>query len=380
MTDTRIVRVLALILASGCSFQASGVPGGATGDGRPPDVPGEGSSAVAYRKKITIQGSKITGTQTDFPVWIEIVDPQITAHAAADGHDIFFTDGTTALDHELVRWNPATNRLHAWVRVPTLTAGVNTAIYVEYGDPAKAVAPNPPGVFSNGFLAVWHLDDSLATTTIVDATGKTPGTASLLAPSAQVGGQLGGGIAFDPLNPGLITFTNPLSGVTPHTITAWVDQHTATTGSAVIVMGTASQDQARFLYGHQSLAGGPAPIEIGYYTDDMNPPTGGDIEGMGFTLLGWTLHGGDKKNHIFINGVELTPAGGTATTSQANTTGTAGAIGGVIAGFSAAPMAGTLDEVRIANVQRDPSWLATEYANQKTPGMFYMVDPEEVAP
>jgi hypothetical protein len=43
-------------------------------------------------------------------------------------------------------------------------------------------------------------------------------------------------------------------------------------------------------------------------------------------------------------------------------------------------MDGTLDEVRIATVTRDASWIATEFANQSSPGTFYAVGPEELAP
>jgi hypothetical protein len=42
-----------------------------------------------------------------------------------------------------------------------------------------------------------------------------------------------------------------------------------------------------------------------------------------------------------------------------------------------ARFAGTLDEVRVANVVRSPDWIATEYANQSSPGTFYTVTPAE---
>ena len=72
------------------------------------------------------------------------------------------------------------------MRLPSLNNGANTTIYVVYGDPAQAVQQNAPGVFKASFAAVWHLDDTLATTTIADATGTHAGTATGLAPMKTI--------------------------------------------------------------------------------------------------------------------------------------------------------------------------------------------------
>ncbi|GAG94589.1 unnamed protein product, partial [marine sediment metagenome] len=38
---------------------------------------------------------------------------------------------------------------------------------------------------------------------------------------------------------------------------------------------------------------------------------------------------------------------------------------------------GTTDEYRISNIARSADWIATEYANQNTPGTFLSVGPQE---
>jgi hypothetical protein len=38
---------------------------------------------------------------------------------------------------------------------------------------------------------------------------------------------------------------------------------------------------------------------------------------------------------------------------------------------------GAIDEVRVSNVARSTSWIATEYANQSLPEEFYEIDPQE---
>ena len=45
-----------------------------------------------YRKEITVDYSLIDVTLSNFPVLIDIVDPDLTAHAQSDGDDITFRD------------------------------------------------------------------------------------------------------------------------------------------------------------------------------------------------------------------------------------------------------------------------------------------------
>jgi MSHA biogenesis protein MshQ len=316
----------------------------------------------------------ITGNPVDFPVWIDLTDTDIAATALANGTDIFFTAANgTPLDYEIQSW--AAPHLQAWVRVPALVHNTDTVLYVEYGDLAKATPPNPHGVYPN-YAAVWHLDDALAASTVVDSTGAHDGTAAGLSPTAQVAAQLGGGMAFDGQGNAQITFDNPLTGNPAHTISAWVNQTLATHTSSIIVMGTNNTDQSRFLYGRYGTG---ATIGVGQYNDDW--AASNDIEGANWVLIHWVLEGANKKHHIYRNGVEISGSPHTASNAP-NTTGTMGMIGNApVPGYGGANgMFGTLDEVRIATVVRDAGWIATEYANQKTPGSFYAVGAEQAAP
>jgi hypothetical protein len=346
-----------------------------------PDAPardGSGSPVLGRRKSITIDKAKVPGPVDNFPVWIDLDDADIAAAARADGADIHFTDTNgVALDHEIQRWDAAAHRLTAWVRVPHLSASANTTIYIVYGDAAHAVAPNPAGVFMNGFAAVWHLDDALASTTVADATGTHAGTAVNFTPSQEVAAQLGGGFAFDGTSHRMVTFTNPLLGNTPHTISAWVAQASTTQHSAIVTVGTGTPDHARFVYANYLDSG---TVGVGQYSDDW-VPTGHDLRNRGWTLVHWVHEGNNKKVHIFIDGAEI--GGSPHTMSSApNTMGTAGYIGyAPEPGFGQQTgMNGALDEVRIATVTRNAAWIGTEHNNQASPATFYTVGPEEPAP
>jgi hypothetical protein len=339
-----------------------------THDG-PPDTPG----ATVRRKSITIHGGMIAGNQDDFPVWIALHDTEIGGRARDDGADIFFTDATgAALDYEIQSW--VAPDLGAWVRLPHLAHNTDATIYIEYGDQAKATAPNAPGVFKSSYAAVWHLDDSLAVEAIAEATGTHAGSATGLATGDHVPGQLGSGVSFDGTGTGMISFTNPLTGANPHTVTVWVNQTAVAHTSAIVTMGSPMTDKSRFLYGQY---GTNNSIGYGYFNDDIIPNT--NITGN-WKMLAWTLEGSNKKNHMYIDGIEL--GNGQMSGGNPATAGTAGVIGyapetdyGPDNGFS-----GVIDELRIATVMRDPSWLATEFANQSNPSAFYAVGAEEMVP
>lgn len=379
-----------LLLAGACNFTTHGAapsdatdapaidspdaPGGGDGSGS-----GSGSAVPGRKKPITIQKTKVAGAVDDFPVWIDLDDADIAASARADGSDIHFTDANgVALDHEIQSWDRTAHRLKAWVRVPHLDSNNNVTIFVGYGDVAQAVQQNPAGVFNAGFVAVWHLDDTLANNTaIADATGTHAGSAVGFNANQQVTAQLGGGFSFDGTSRSMVTFTNPLLGSTAHTISAWVDQKSTTAYSAILTVGSAGTDQARFLYGNYLNSG---TLGIGQYGDDW-VPTGHDLRNAGWTLVHWVHEGNNKKVHIFVDGVEVTGSPHTMGAAP-NTTGTAGYIGYAPEPAFGNPtgMNGGLDEVRIATVTRNAAWIGTEHNNQGSPATFYTVGAEQTAP
>jgi hypothetical protein len=387
----------ALVLVAGCSFHFAGLSSEGGDDlatasdlavqaptdlapmagadlARTSSPSGDLAMSNARRKSITVDNTKVTGNQTDFPVWIDLTDTDIAARAQANGQDIYFTaaDGTTRLDYEIQRWDAAAHRLSAWVRVPMLAANSPTVLYVYYGDASTTATPNAPGVFKSSFAAVWHLDDTLPAATIAEATGTHPGTPTL-STTTQTAAKLGGGLAFAGGND-TISFTNPLSGNQAHTISVWVNQAATTHPSAIIVVGTAVASQARWLYGHFMSA----VMAVGYYTNDWTTAT--NLDGAGWTLVHWVLEGPNGKNHLYINGAEI--SGSPMTINGINTQGTGGTIGhapepafGTNMGLT-----GTIDELRIATAQRSAGWIATEYANQSSPSTFYSVGAEQTVP
>ena len=381
MAYDRAVRAAVLVLLASCSFEHGRVPGGTASDGdidAPDDGNGGGSDtgsdsgsntgSTLRQKTITITGA-VTGTLTDFPLWVSMTDADLAADARSDGTDIHFVAGNSAtpLDFQIQSWTKSTGRLDAWVRVPSLATGAELAL--RYGDVTMAHAPDVPATFA-GYAAVWHLDDSLTNNTIVDARALRNGTAAMLGPSESVAAWLGRGISFKG-GADQITFTNPLAGTTPHTVSVWINQRATANNDAIIALGNATPNQARWFHSRFETAS----IAIGLYANDFTT-VNQDVIGDGWVLLHWVFEGTNRMTRIYRDGVQV---GTFQHNPGINTQGTAGVIGNAAAGFGDnMGINATLDEVRIINVARSAAWIAAEFANQGAGSTFYSVSAEQM--
>jgi hypothetical protein len=386
MAYDRAVRAAVLVLLASCSFEHGRVPGGTVDDGgidAPDDGNGGGSdtgggsgsdsgsntSSTLRQKTITITGA-VTGTLTDFPLWVSMTDADLAADARSDGTDIHFVTGNSAtpLDFQIQSFTKSTGRLDAWVRVPSLATGSELAL--RYGDVTMAHAPDAPGTFA-GYAAVWHLDDPLTNNTIVDARALRNGTAAMLGPSESVAAWLGRGISFKG-GADQITFTNPLTGTTPHTISLWINQRATANNDAIIALGNATPNQARWFHSRYEAA----TIAVGLYANDFTN-VNDDVIGDGWVLLHWVFEGTNRMSRIYRGGVQI--AGPFQHNAGINTQGTGGVLGNAPGGFGAdMGINATLDEVRIINVARSAAWIAAEAANQGPGSTFYSVSAEQM--
>jgi hypothetical protein len=374
--------VLAVVLA-GCTFRhgaMNGSDGSVAGDvATPHDTTGsgdgDGSAITAWRKAITIQGSMVSNTVASFPVWFDLTDSELAAHARADGSDIYFTDASdAAIPYQIQRWDPASGHLLAWFLAAQLTKNTNATFYIRYGGMQAAPAQDPPSVFA-AYAAVWHMDDPLAGAApmVSDAKGAAPGTSTNLTASRQVAAQLGGGIDFNGSTM-YVTFDNMVTGNTSSTFSAWVNERSANGMDAIVTVGSPATSQSRFLYAVYQNNN----IGAGLWNNDWQD-VGTNVQNTSWTLLHWTFDGSNNKSTVYQNGAVLANH---TFASGANTTGTtaAGWIGFAPAGWGTNYLNGILDEVRISKSVLSPDWIGIEYANQKSPSTFYSVGAAEAAP
>jgi hypothetical protein len=209
-----------------------------------------GTLSFSYRKKITIDHAKVGTTGagaylTDYPFLFNVItDADLAAHVTdAEGDDIIFrafeadNPGPSSicggvevctLDHEIESYTPATGKLVAWVRIPTVKAlgytnppnplPLNTVIYIYYGNTEITTSTqNTAAVWDSNFNAVWHMnqDPSQATSTacsglssanvVCDSTVNNLDGDSIGSMTAGdlVAGEVGSGIDFDGTDDGI---------------------------------------------------------------------------------------------------------------------------------------------------------------------------------
>lgn len=178
-------------------------------------------SGYKFRRKFTIDNTKIDGDLTDFPVTLQL---NATAGTGTDDLTKIFTD--TALDAnrkkiavttadgetecyvEIERWSTADVEAVLHVKVPTILSGADTHIYLYWcgsadndtyvGDTGDAVAQN---VWDSDFKAVWHMseDPTGGAGCILDSTSNgNDGTPSgTMTAGDSVDGQTGKALDFD---------------------------------------------------------------------------------------------------------------------------------------------------------------------------------------
>lgn len=387
----RRITPLALVLCAGCGFQ-----GGATPDASSPppmdarmDSPDSMPPPKPRRLRLRIPASQVTGPLTDFPVYVDLNDDasraDLKAKLGATAANLSFrlridAGTTTVLAHELVSWNATTGRLTAWVKLPTIeaTADTDTDFELLYGLPEVAAAADPPAVWSNGFLFVFHLDALTGTTFVNSRNTAANGTAVNLNTGRLKPGQLGPGVELNNNNQ-VITFTNPIAGSGPSTFSAWVSQKSTNDNDSLIQIGDGAASRSRFFYTRYNNGGfNGGNIGSGLYHGTNDWFTGTNIQDAGLRLLHWTYE--NQMGRIYVGGAEIAGSPKTYDT-PADTTGTDGRIGNAAAAFgSNMDLDGLIDEVRIANVARSAAWIAAEYANQNAPATFVTAMAPEDAP
>jgi hypothetical protein len=118
-------------------------------------------SAWSSKRKITFANAG-RAALTDFPVLIRLNSSRIDyTKTKDDGSDLRFwdSDGTTALDYEIEKWNEAGESL-VWVRVPEIASSDSDYIWMYYGNPAANDEQDAAGVWNANYKMVQHLNET----------------------------------------------------------------------------------------------------------------------------------------------------------------------------------------------------------------------------
>ena len=342
-------------------------------------------TSMSYTRAITINHRQVSNSdQTDFPILISGTFPYLASatnggHVQnASGYDIAFSSdaaGQMQLDHEIDSYNALTGTAAFWVRIPTLSHTIDTIVYIWYGNSAVVASQeNKPGVWRNGYAAVYHLGNG-SSVNAIDSTGMNNGT--VLGVNASTG-EVGGGGVFSTNSTTYLRIPSNSSFKPTAAITleAWMNPASNSTWGKLIGLDYRADGSWSSPYLVYALQFFNSDQKLGFQLTS-SPSNGPAFEGNSVIPLGaWTHVVGTWDNSsqqvsLYVNGA----VDGTGTFNQsAIEYGTSQDLTiGARSPYSisnAEGFNGNLDEVRISSIRRSQDWIATEYNNQSAPGSF----------
>jgi hypothetical protein len=334
--------------------------------------------AWLYRRPLTVAKALVDADLLGFPLLVSFAHPEL-AERATSSQDFLFTmdDGTTVLPHEIVSHDPELGSLKAWVRVPALRAIFDTKVFVYYGNPSPPSLPNPALVWTEGFEAVWHLDEPATDETsgvqhVDSVTGQLPGVQS---GNHDVPGKIGRAQKFDGEDDRVgIEGADAISlGDADCTVSAWIR-----TSSQLPISLMAKNQDASHVPGDKllGLTAGKFAIDHGWVGYLSSTKLVNDAE---WRQVVWTQRrnatGEAEAWTLYVDGV----ADGTIEfPTQPDVAGHTLFLGGATVGsYFPYPWAGEIDEVTVSRVARGAVWVAVSYANQNAPEAFATLGAEQ---
>jgi hypothetical protein len=343
----------------------------------------------SYRKGITIDKAKVTGTQSDFPVLVSLAaDSDLQARARSDGYDLLFTgsDGQTAIPYEREGYDPATGALTAWVRVPSISSAANTTIYLYYGYASSPDMADPAQAWDPDYMAVWHMNaTNPPDSTINGNTGTNAG-------STDISGKVGRARRVVAASSQYVDIPSAgpslnLSGSSSVTVEAWIY---ATSWRDYwwrgTILGKSDNLSTNNLEGYV-LRAGKFPAKTGTY-GSLDFAFGNGTKYWSETLsTGKMVTGQWHQVAAVFNGTSIAVyINGTFQNATKSLAGTvqdspyrpdigAGAYYRTIG--NGMYFDGYIDEVRVSDIDRSDSWISTEYNNGNSPSTFSYPGREE---
>jgi uncharacterized repeat protein (TIGR02543 family) len=332
-----------------------------------------------YRRKITINHTQVSGTLTNFPLLIEILDSSLIGKTQPSGYDFVFTDANNVkLNHQIEFYDSTTGHLIVWVKVPYLSSTEDTIIYMYYGNPNCDNQQSPMDVWDANYMLVLHLNEK-AGTLYDSTTNKNNGTPykSVL---QGVPGKIDGAVTF---NPGVshieVLHSDTLAGYArAFTVSFWIKIEDTSRRQTILCKYNTTGNMRSWQIEYDPVNCPNNPIWLFASKD-------------GVTYSQWWAKFVPQANiwyyvtvvwqsneipKFYINGVQVPTVGTAKIPSIYNNVGVPLWIGRSI--YADRFFKGSLDEIRISNIARPSEWILTAYNNQLNPMTFYTLGEEEM--
>lgn len=343
--------------------------------------------AYAFSRTITIDHTLVAGDLINFPFLFRGTETGFRTVAnggsvhSSSGFDIIFSSdsaGTSILNFEIATWDAAKGILVAWVQIPSLSSTVDTVIYLLYGNASVTTPQSPALPWDSNYKVVAHLQS-----TAPDATNPN-GTVS-----------------------GIDSTANANNFTATGTVLAapgWIQ------GEGANFPGAGEYMSAPNAIPIQNLGTGPMTVEfwaLGVDTQPLNFDAVISKEGNG--TAGWSVQFGEGKiwfERIFTGGLydfsaslvagsnilhhyvvafdgasscSIYGDGASLSVTPSSASGTQPTDAAIPLQFSTSDTTflsvfkGTLNEIRISNIQRSSAYAETSFNTQSIPQRFYTI-------
>jgi len=349
-------------------------------------------SDYTYRKKITVDHTKVKADLINYPMLIYVTDADLkdvanSGHVESEfGYDICFYDSTntTKLKHELVTYTKTTGKIEAYVKIDTLDTDADTEIYMYYGNDDIVTTQNSTDTWNSNYIFVHHLKD-LTTSTTADSTANSfTGTKTAANGPAETTGYIEKGQSFDGSDDWINIGDNDKLTPTKHTISFIIKPNTQVVSTAYLFAKEGprySTNVETRCYFYSSAVHYNVMRKDGGYIGRKDSDGMTTLGTSDFHLLTMVWDGGTSNSSlkIYIDGqqVDDADAGGAAFTGIVNTVANFG-IGTNPYNPPAYCWKGIVDEARFSKTDYAQTWIETEYNNIFSPGTFMDFDIEEI--
>ena len=327
-------------------------------------------SKWSYSKNININtsstGANTTTSVARFPYLVRLNSGNFDfSQTQTSGQDIRFSkwDGTH-YNYQIERWNNTGKLAEIWVQVDTIY-GSNSSQYFKmyWGNTAATSNSNGPAVFDtgNGFVGVWHLNDTNVTTGYTDATyNQLSAAGSNMAATDTITAVIAKGQHFNGSNKVMSVASGVNLANSSLTVSAWANL--ASLGADAFICGTGKGAADSGLhFGYHYNSGADTFYTFRFYTDDLNESGKFKSTGSWHYIAGsFDTTTGSKKQYLYIDGSQ----NNSRTCNNFRGSGTF-YIGALYNGTSG-PWNGSLNEVRAEKTLRSADWINLCYYNQST--------------
>jgi len=325
-----------------------------------------------YRKELTINHSEVDTDLSNFPVLFSFSSDSSLSDSSkcqVDGDDIVFTDvNGIKFSHEIEFFDSSSGELAAWVNVTSLSSSVDTSFYMYYGNSGCSSQQDVSGVWDSSYLIVQHLNETSGThydSTSNDNDGTNSGS------TQDYTGKVDGANSFDGYDDYIgCGNDNSLDITSEVTIEAWVYKTGAGNGTYPGIASRAgASGTKRYQFRYK-----PGDSEVQLFVGDGSSydfvSSNSDLPTNSWTHLVGTWDGTNLL--LFVDGVQQDDTG--LFSGSPSFTTEPFEIGRYT---TSNQFAGGIDEVRVSDIERNSSWIATEYNNQNNPSSFFYRDSEE---